>query len=72
MKRLLLVTCMLSVGNLTWVQSAPPLASAQSFAVLDATTVTSTGATVVTGDLGMSPGTAVTGFESGHSLVRTG
>jgi hypothetical protein len=62
MKRLLLVICMLSIGNLAWAQSAPPLGSAQSLAVLGATTVTSTGATVVTGDVGVSPGTAVTGF----------
>jgi hypothetical protein len=65
MKRLLLVICMLSMGNLAWGQSAPPLASAQSFGVLGATTVTSTGATVVTGDVGVSPGTAVTGFPPG-------
>ncbi|MCU1318251.1 MAG: hypothetical protein JWN63_3573 [Candidatus Acidoferrum typicum] len=62
MKRLLLVICMMITGNLAWAQSAPPLASAQSFAILGATTVTSTGATVVTGDVGVSPGTAVTGF----------
>ena len=62
MKRLLLVICMMITGNLAWAQSAPPLGSAQSFAILGATMVTSTGATVVTGDVGVSPGTAVTGF----------
>jgi hypothetical protein len=47
--------------------SAPSLGQASDFAILAATTVTSTGAigTVITGDLGLYPGSDVVGFGPG-------
>jgi hypothetical protein len=41
------------------------LASAAGYAVLAGSTVTNTGPTMVSGDLGVNPGTAVTGFGPG-------
>ena len=43
----------------------PPLGSAAGFAAVAATTITNTGPTVVTGDIGVSPGTAIVGFPPG-------
>jgi len=55
----------LRAANLLATATAPVLNGATSFAVLAGQTVTNTGPSSVTGDLGVSPGSAVTGFPPG-------
>ena len=49
----------------TTAQDSLDLGSANAFAILAGSTVSNTGSSIVTGDLGVSPGTAVVGFPPG-------
>ena len=70
MKMIRILACVAFIAtaagfNTSALAEAPDLGSAKDFAALASTTVTNTGASLVSGNLGVSPGTAITGFPPG-------
>jgi hypothetical protein len=62
---LLSLLATMALAGTARAQAPVPLGTADTFAVLAGTTVTNTGPTVINGNLGVSPGTAIVGFPPG-------
>ena len=64
-KSILLLSAVSLAVCATASSQAPSLGSAAGFAVLAASTATNAGESAITGDVGVAPGTAITGFPPG-------
>ncbi|MBC7566435.1 MAG: LruC domain-containing protein [Pedobacter sp.] len=62
---------LISSINAAFGQYAPSIDDAQNFAVLAASTVTNNGSTVINGNAGVSPGSAITGFLPAETISGT-
>ncbi|MFF1680957.1 ice-binding family protein [Streptomyces sp. NPDC058256] len=60
----LLATATVALGTAQAAEAPVELGTAKSYAILAGSTVTNTGPTVINGDVGLDPGSSVTGFSS--------
>jgi hypothetical protein len=63
---ILVVTALVSTPRGASAATQPPLGTATSFAVLAGSAITNTGPSMITGNLGLAPGSSVSGFPPGR------